>query len=160
MSERGPLPFFVYGTLRPGEHNHAMFLRGRAAREEPALLEGALLYDGPGFPYVIEAPDVVGAPRAVTGELVTAPPGEYDELLAVLDALEDYHGPGDPRNVYERLARDVIRAADSTTVRAWVYVAARGLADRLRLHGRVIPGGDWTGRAVRPPALPPGPDAT
>jgi gamma-glutamylcyclotransferase (GGCT)/AIG2-like uncharacterized protein YtfP len=160
VRDRGPLPFFVYGTLRPGEHNHALFLRGRTAREEPARLEGALLYDGPGYPYVIEAPDVVGAPGAVAGELVTAPPEEYHELLTVLDALEQYYGPGDPRNVYERLVHDVRRLADSTTVRAWVYVAARGRADDLRLHGRRIPGGDWTGRAVCPSADPPGPDTS
>lgn len=28
------LPFFVYGTLRPGEHNHDLFLRGRTRTEE------------------------------------------------------------------------------------------------------------------------------
>ena len=50
----GQLPFFVYGTLRPGEHNHDLFLRGRTAAEEPARLRGALLYDGPGYPYAVD----------------------------------------------------------------------------------------------------------
>jgi gamma-glutamylcyclotransferase (GGCT)/AIG2-like uncharacterized protein YtfP len=130
------LPFFVYGTLRPGEHNHRLFLRGRTAREEPARLEGALLYDGPGYPYAIEAPGTV------LGDLVTAKPGEYGELLAVLDELEEYEAPGDPRNVYVRAARDVLRA-DGTAVGAWVYFAAPRVARELRSRGRPIDGGDW-----------------
>ncbi|MFF1421760.1 gamma-glutamylcyclotransferase family protein [Streptomyces sp. NPDC058280] len=130
------LPFFVYGTLRPGEHNHDLFLRGRTAGEEPARLEGALLYDGPGYPYAIEAPGTV------VGELVTAAPGAYGELLRVLDELEEYGAPGDPGNVYERAARDVLRA-DGTTARAWVYFAAPRVAHELRARGRLIAGGDW-----------------
>ena len=133
-------PFFVYGTLRPGEHNHDLFLRGRTASEEPGRMRGIVLYEGPGYPYAVEEPGGV-----VSGELVAALPGEYDELLAALDRLEEYV-PGDPGNLYERLARDVTRA-DGTMARAWVYVAAPAVADRLRADGKLIEGGDWhTGR--------------
>ncbi|MER6359121.1 gamma-glutamylcyclotransferase family protein [Streptomyces sp. NPDC001634] len=133
------LPFFVYGTLRPGEHNHDLFLRGRIRSEEPGLLPGAVLYDGPGYPYAVEAAD-----GAVSGEIVTALPEAYGELLAVLDHLEEYV-PGDPRSLYERVARDVT-AGDGRTVRAWVYVAAPAVAARLRAHGTPIKGGDWLTR--------------
>ncbi|MGP4011069.1 gamma-glutamylcyclotransferase family protein [Streptomyces sp. 4N124] len=136
------LPFFVYGTLRPGEPNHDLFLRGRTEAEEPARLTGALLYDGPGYPYAVE--DVGG--RFVCGELVTARPEAYGELLAALDQLEEY-APGDPRNLYERVVRDVTREADGTAVCAWVYVAAPAVAVRLRARGKLIEGGDW--RAAR-----------
>ncbi|MEU0276921.1 gamma-glutamylcyclotransferase family protein [Streptomyces sp. NPDC006195] len=156
------LPFFVYGTLRPGEHNHDLYLRGRVAAEEPARLAGALLYDGPGYPYAIEAagtaaPGAVGpgtaasgavAAGAVVGELVTAKPGEYAELLAVLDELEEYAAPEDPRNLYVRVARDVLRA-DGTPARAWVYFAAPRVARALRARGRLIADGDWLAH-VRP----------
>ncbi|MFD7313156.1 gamma-glutamylcyclotransferase family protein [Streptomyces sp. NPDC056450] len=163
------LPFFVYGTLRPGEHNHDLYLRGRVAAEEPARLAGALLYDGPGYPYAIEAagtdapgaahpgtaaPGAPGAPGAgsgagaVVGELVTAKPGAYDELLAVLDELEEYRTPDDPRNLYVRVARDVLRA-DGTPARAWVYFAAPRVARALRARGRLIADGDWLAH-VRP----------
>ncbi|MFD8916490.1 gamma-glutamylcyclotransferase family protein [Streptomyces sp. NPDC059569] len=166
------LPFFVYGTLRPGEHNHDLYLRGRVAAEEPARLAGALLYDGPGYPYAIEAagtaaagavhpgavhpgtaaaggvgPGAVAA-GAVVGELVTAKPGEYAELLAVLDELEEYAAPEDPRNLYVRVARDVLRA-DGTPARAWVYFAAPRVARALRTRGRLIAEGDWLAH-VRP----------
>jgi gamma-glutamylcyclotransferase (GGCT)/AIG2-like uncharacterized protein YtfP len=131
------LPFFVYGTLRPGEPNHDLFLRGRTEREEPARLEGARLYDGPGYPYAVRGPG------AITGELVRAAPGEYAELLSVLDELEGYAAPpGDPRNLCEREAVDVL-PADGAPVTAWVYFAGPRLAHELRTRGRPIPGGDW-----------------
>ncbi|MDX2676940.1 gamma-glutamylcyclotransferase family protein [Streptomyces sp. NY05-11A] len=137
------LPFFVYGTLRPGEVNHDAFLRDRTLREEPARLGGAVLYDGPGYPYVVEQPGAAGA--SVVGELVTALPAAYARLLAELDRLEEYR-PGDPRNLYERVERAVLGEDGSTPVRAWVYVAAPAVAARLRARGKPIEGGDWLTR--------------
>ncbi|MFD3942515.1 gamma-glutamylcyclotransferase family protein [Streptomyces sp. NPDC058579] len=122
------LPFFVYGTLRPGEYNHDRFLLGRTAREEPARLPGALLYDGPGYPYVVPGEGLVA------GDLVTAAPDTYAELLAVLDQVELPAG-------YERAEREVVRVADGTAVRAWVYFAAPGTP-----YGPLIRGGDWRAR--------------
>ncbi|MBZ9639774.1 gamma-glutamylcyclotransferase family protein [Streptomyces sp. PSKA30] len=134
------LPFFVYGTLRPGEPNHDLFLRGRTSAEEPGRLSGAVLYDGPGYPYAVEEPG-----GAVSGELVTARPEAYDELLAALDRLEEYV-PGDPRSLYERVELEVVRDADGAAVHAWVYVAAPAVAARLRARGKLIEGGDWRAR--------------
>lgn len=134
------LPLFVYGTLRPGEVNHTLFLLGRTAAEEPARLPGALLYDGPGYPYA-----VADAGSAVVGELVTPAPEAYDGVLAELDRLEGYHGPSRPRNVYDRLRWEALRP-DGTRAPAWVYLAAPPLARRLRATGTEIPGGDWLGR--------------
>ncbi|MEU0056759.1 gamma-glutamylcyclotransferase family protein [Streptomyces sp. NPDC006334] len=137
------LPFFVYGTLRPGEPNHALFLRGRTRREEPARLGDAVLYDGPGYPYAVEEPGGV-----VTGDLVTALPEAYGSLLAELDRLEEYR-PGDPRNLYERVAREVVLSGDGRRVRAWLYLAAPPVAARLRTRGGRIASGDWRGRGAR-----------
>ncbi|MFE2355197.1 gamma-glutamylcyclotransferase family protein [Streptomyces parvulus] len=131
------LPFFVYGTLRPGGLNHDRFLRGRTRAEEPARLRGALLYPGPGYPYAVEA-----AGGTVRGEVVTARPEEYEALLAELDRLEEYV-PGDPRNLYDRVARTVVRDTDGTTLRAWVYVAAPAVAARLRATAAPLPDGTW-----------------
>nr|WP_307624100.1 gamma-glutamylcyclotransferase family protein [Streptomyces sp. V3I7] len=134
------LPFFVYGTLRPGEPNHDRFLRGRIRSEEPALLGDAVLYEGPGYPYAVEER---GA-GPVHGELVTALPEAYVQLLYELDELEEYV-PGDAHSLYERVEREAVRE-DGGTVRAWVYVAAPRVAARLRAHGRPVTGGDWRGR--------------
>ncbi|MER5882368.1 gamma-glutamylcyclotransferase family protein [Streptomyces sp. NPDC001941] len=138
MSTRA-LPFFVYGTLRPGEGNHDRFLRGRTVAEEPAVLHGALLYDGPGYPFALPGDG------AVRGELVTAADEGYGALLRVLDELEEYFGPGHPLNVYARVERDVVRERDGATVRAWVYFAAPGVPT-----GPAIAAGDWLTRPVPP----------
>ncbi|MBA4864315.1 gamma-glutamylcyclotransferase [Streptomyces sp. PSKA54] len=132
------LPFFVYGTLRPGECNHDLFLRGRTVTEEPARLAGAVLYEGPGYPYAVEEDEGV-----VRGELVTAAPDGYEQLLAALDRLEDY-APGDPANLYERVARSVT-CDDGRVVQAWVYVAAPTVAAHLRANGKPLDNGDWSG---------------
>ncbi|PRH76045.1 hypothetical protein C6N75_27725 [Streptomyces solincola] len=139
-----PLPFFVYGTLRPGEPNHARCLSGRTGAEEPARLPGALLYDGPGYPYLARAADGA-AGGGVLGELVTAAPGEYAGLLRDLDALEEFLAPGHPLNAYEREVCEAVRLSDGAPVRAWVYVA--GPAVRL---GAAISGGDWLSRQGAP----------
>lgn len=147
------LPFFVYGTLLPGQANHAWALRGRTAHEEPARLTGALLYDGPGYPYAIPGP-----PDAVVhGALIHPRAADYDEVRAVLDRLEDY-APGDPRNLYERVVTEAARP-DGRTVRAWVYLAAAPLAARLRATGTPIAGGDWLAARVARVHHPVGPGA-
>lgn len=149
----GELPFFVYGTLLPGEPNHGLFLRGRTTGERPAVLPRALLYDGPGYPYAVD-----GHGR-VHGTLLTAVPGVYGELLGLLDHLEEYLGPGHPRNLYERVVREVELPGESTAgegpVRAWVYLAAAAVTRSLRTGGSVIDGGRWvTGRPPGGPRTP------
>ncbi|SDK59814.1 gamma-glutamylcyclotransferase family protein [Streptomyces indicus] len=143
------LPFFVYGTLRPGEYNYRRFLESCTAAAEPALWRGAVLYEGPGYPYAVEetSAGAGGGARTVHGDLVTPEPEGYARLLALLDRLEDYV-PGDPHNDYERVARAV--EAASGPVEAWVYVAAPAVAARLRASGRELPGGDWLMRAGAP----------
>ncbi|MFI1841060.1 gamma-glutamylcyclotransferase family protein [Streptomyces microflavus] len=156
----GELPFFVYGTLLPGEPNHDLFLRGRTSGERAAVLHRALLYDGPGYPYAID-----GHGR-VHGTLLTAAPGVYEELLGLLDHLEEYLGPGHPRNLYERVVREIELPGEERagkgqpeegtpgagTVRAWVYLAAAAVTRSLRTGGSVIDGGRWVTR--RPPGGP------
>ncbi|MEV5592356.1 gamma-glutamylcyclotransferase family protein [Streptomyces sp. NPDC052496] len=147
------LPFFVYGTLRPGRANHARCLRGRTASEESALVRGLSLYEGPGYPYAVTGP----AEAVVHGALVQPLEGAYDAVRATLDRLEG-HVPGAPGNLYERVARQT-ECADGRSVRAWVYVAAEALAAQLRASGTPILGGDWlrrprTHRTDAPPARP------
>ena len=47
------LPFFVYGTLRPGEVNHDLFLRGRTRAEAELRKNGQALRVAKGAPQVI-----------------------------------------------------------------------------------------------------------
>ncbi|MER5967933.1 divalent cation tolerance protein CutA [Streptomyces sp. NPDC002057] len=122
-------PFFVYGTLRPGAYNHDRFLAGRIGAEADAVLHGAVLYDGPGYPYVVPA-----EAGRVTGTLLTPAPGTYGELFGLLDRLELPVG-------YERVAMDVVRVRDGARVSAWVFLAAPDAP-----LGPVIESGDWFDR--------------
>lgn len=137
------LPFFVYGTLRPGQRNHDWALRGRTVAEEPARLPGAALYRGPGYPYAVATPEDAGA--EVRGELITPAPEHYAAVLATLDRLEGY-APGAADNDYERVVARVLRLAAAPAgapARAWVYLAPGPSAARLRATGARIASGDW-----------------
>ncbi|MGA5870493.1 divalent cation tolerance protein CutA [Streptomyces cinereoruber] len=123
------LPFFVYGTLRPGAYNHDRFLAGRIGAEADAVMDGAVLYDGPGYPYVVPA-----AKGRVVGTLLTPAPGSYGELFGLLDRLELPVG-------YERVAKEVVRERDGARVLAWVFLAAPDAP-----LGPVIESGDWFDR--------------
>lgn len=133
------LPFFVYGTLRPGEINHSWLLRGRIVTETPAVLHGALLFDGPGYPYAV--PDARGH---IQGDVVQPVDDLYEDVLADLDRLEEYT-PGAAGNLYERVVRDV-RTYAGQTLPVWVYLAAPAHERDLRASGRPIHGGDWKHR--------------
>ena len=130
------LPLFVYGTLRRGEANHAGLIRGRTKVVTAAALSGAVLYDGPGFPYAVNDPE-----GRVQGELVFPLPEFYATVLADLDHLEEYV-PGAPDNLFERVARGT-RTEDGEPILAWVYLAAPLEEQRLLESGKIIPSGDW-----------------
>ncbi|MDH6706883.1 gamma-glutamylcyclotransferase (GGCT)/AIG2-like uncharacterized protein YtfP [Kitasatospora sp. MAA19] len=134
------LPFFVYGTLRSGGRNHAAHLTGRCADIRPAVLDGAALHDGPGYPYAV--PDATPG-RRIVGELITVRPGAYAGALAALDRLEDCRADGTGLYVRRRLP---VRTAAGEVREAWVYLAGPAAANRLREHPAVIESGDWADR--------------
>ncbi|MGK5543780.1 gamma-glutamylcyclotransferase family protein [Streptomyces sp. URMC 127] len=138
-AEQERLPVFVYGTLRPGQANHGRFLRGRTVAEEPALLRGAVLYEGPGYPYAVAEPG-----GEVRGELVRPAPDVYAAVLASLDELEGCARDGSGE-LYVRVVRAVLPDGGEGPVRAWVYLAAEPTARRLRSAGTRVRGGSWPG---------------
>ncbi|MGW2867377.1 gamma-glutamylcyclotransferase family protein [Kitasatospora sp. NPDC001225] len=131
------LPFFVYGTLRSGGRNHAVHLAGRCADVRPAVLEGAALHEGPGFPYAVPDP----APgRRIVGELVTVRPGAYAGALEALDRLEECRADGTGLYVRRRMT---VRTATGEPRAAWVYLAGPRAEARLRERPALIESGDW-----------------
>jgi gamma-glutamylcyclotransferase (GGCT)/AIG2-like uncharacterized protein YtfP len=138
------LPFFVYGTLRAGERNHAL-LRGRTVSWTPATLPGTLLFRGPGYPFAVADPAGVAA---VHGDLVDVPAEHFAQVLADLDRLESY-APDDPDSLYLRVAREVHTAQGQRP--AWLYLAGPALARDLLTSGHRIPTGDWRYGGQRSP---------
>lgn len=114
---------FVYGSLLTGAYNHhvaAPFVRSA----QSGGVRGRL-YDKGDYPALVV--DEKGPVAA--GEWLTV----TDEALEVLDAFEDFHGPGHPSNEYERVW---VRDAESD-LEGWAYAHADG--EGLKL----IPGGSW-----------------
>lgn len=136
-------PFFLYGTLLPGERNHPL-IDGRVRAWTPAELPGALLFHGNGrpYPYPYALPDPAGA-GTVRGEIAEIDPAVYDEVLVDLDRLEGYV-PGGPADRYARVLRDIRTAGG--TVSAWVYLATDRVVGELLASGVRIEGGDWRQR--------------
>jgi gamma-glutamylcyclotransferase (GGCT)/AIG2-like uncharacterized protein YtfP len=113
---------FVYGTLMTGEANHGI-AAPHTLTVEPGAVRGRLYNAGPYPALVVEATGNDDGGNVVRGEWLTV----SDEGLPAMDALEDYFGPGDPRNDYDRvLIRDIdgIRGG-------WAYVwqNSRGCAE-------------------------------
>jgi iron complex transport system substrate-binding protein len=122
---------FVYGSLMTGQWNHGLlapFVRAC----QPARAPRMKLY-----PVTPDYPGMVEGDGEVRGELVELDPARLDEAMAVLDELEDYFGPGNPSNEYDRVQVPV-QTADGAWVHAWAYLW-NGRVDGLA----PIPGGDW-----------------
>lgn len=132
------LPFFVYGTLRPGQGNHRLIEADLEGVRE-ARLPGHILY-GDGLPYIAAG----GGPASIVdGDLLLIRPGRYELALRALDRLEGYNPPD-----YEMYVRTRVRAGfrdgpDGTWQECdtWVYLGG----DSFRYDPRlVIASGDWT----------------
>lgn len=112
------LPFFVYGTLLPGEANFGAW-RNAILDTRLATLNGASLYDLGHFPMAVE--DGLGEVRGI---VVYVRPSSYRAALLLLDQLEgvDLGLPGAPG--YRRTRR-VVRLMDGAQVVAWVYLGSK-----------------------------------
>jgi gamma-glutamylcyclotransferase (GGCT)/AIG2-like uncharacterized protein YtfP len=130
-------PFFVYGTLIPGQPNEHLW--GKAiAKTETAVITNCQLYDMGYYPMLVEQQ---GA--AVHGKLITVKKQAYMNILTRLDNLEGFV-PDRPRDsTYHRVQRDVMTSTGRTAV-SWVYV---GHMDQLG-DSRLISGGDWVAYAA------------
>ncbi|HEY8528050.1 MAG TPA: gamma-glutamylcyclotransferase [Paenibacillaceae bacterium] len=127
---------FVYGTLRRGEINHGL-LDASPCESLVAWVSGSLVDTGRGYPAITKGPGMV------CGEIYRVD----RDTLAHIDDLEDYYGPGDPRNLYERVETKAL--TDRGEVDVLVYVS-----DRFGT-GSAIPYGEWKlYRMMRKRSLP------
>ena len=106
-SKQELLPFFVYGTLLPGQPN--AYLWGEAvAAQQTAVLPNGRLYDLGSFPMLVEEGE-----ESVQGMLIWVRPAEYTAVVASLDELEGY----DPAQPLASAYRRVRRAVQEITAR-------------------------------------------
>lgn len=144
VAAEAQLPFFFYGTLKPGGVNYLRYRLAEATVDEtPALLERAGLYTDGTYPFVAEPQDA-GANDQVRGFVMTLAEDQYDRLLVELDDLEQYR-PGAPleQSWFVRRATTVLLATGER-VEAWLYEAGPSVREQI-LAGRFtrITSGDW-----------------
>jgi gamma-glutamylcyclotransferase (GGCT)/AIG2-like uncharacterized protein YtfP len=134
---RMQLPFFVYGTLRNGQANYSLLLKGLTVCELPARIEGMALYSLRTFPIVVEAEPE----QTVCGEMMVIHPQHYDRVVAALDHLEGYDPHTDAVSSLYRRVRRQVKLEGGGGAWAWLYLGNRSLLSEY-VHAP-IPGGDW-----------------
>lgn len=134
-----PYPFFVYGTLRPGQHNAGLWEGYAAARfdGECKALDYLLRHNG-GFPYAIPS-----IHQTSVGCLIAPNPAFYGLVQSRLDSLE-----GVAWGHYER--RVALVDTPEGYLSAWIYMIP---AERHSTYDSpqliAVPGNDWSN--VQPP---------
>ena len=116
------LPFFVYGTLKPGESNYVSYLAHRTAYEKPAAISGGTLYTDGQYPFLVIDPQLVQPTDNVHGMLIMVQPQHYHTTLRQIDQLEEYV-PERRDNWYERIVYPIQVQGAHASTEAWAYVA-------------------------------------
>jgi gamma-glutamylcyclotransferase (GGCT)/AIG2-like uncharacterized protein YtfP len=137
------LPFFVYGTLLPGQPNAHLW--GEAiAQMETAWFENGRLYDCGYYPMLVEET----AELPVKGRLITPTPDQYQAVLARIDRLEGYNPDKPEMATYRRVRRQVRPGPqpnpEQQPVWAWVYLGQPAYVTDLPS----IELGDWVAYAT------------
>lgn len=135
------LPFFVYGSLLPGQANAGLWADDVVAQQAAVLPHGRLYSLGE-YPVLLENGANEGG--SVKGMVMTARPESYAALLARLDALEAYYPAAPEESEYLRVVREA-RLMDGTAVPAWVYIGQVNFTPHLPL----VPDGDWLAYVAR-----------
>jgi gamma-glutamylcyclotransferase (GGCT)/AIG2-like uncharacterized protein YtfP len=129
-------PFFVYGTLIPGQPND-FYWEDCIGDVKPAVLPNGRLYDLGSFPMLLE-----GGDRPVIGQIMVPRPGlsgdSYKLLVERLDSLENYNPEDIDNSPYYRVLRTVF-GQDNQPITAWLYLGR----PKFTQDRPLIPGGDW-----------------
>jgi gamma-glutamylcyclotransferase (GGCT)/AIG2-like uncharacterized protein YtfP len=135
---------FVYGTLRPGQKYHYL-IEKHVVKAVPAFAEGKLYHLLEGYPALLLEKRAAQAENGmrIRGDLLEI--SDLGKVLPILDELEDYYGPGDPRNLYERITLPVF-TGDGTAMSGIAYVFPSEKAEWLERNAIAIPSGDWIQR--------------
>lgn len=128
------LPFFVYGTLLPGQPND-FYWADKIVQSVPAVLDQVTLYAFSDYPMMIEE---LGCKNQVIGQAIWVRAEHYTQLIAELDQLEVYN-PADHKNsLYLRVER-IVHTADGAKIPAWVYLGKAKFVRNLP----IVANGDW-----------------
>lgn len=142
MTATDPCAVLVYGTLRPGEHNHGL-VAYLVAEATDVTVPGWALRGGWGFPYATPEPD-----HRLVATHLRFHPEDWAEARGRMDSLEGYPWHYDRTVVtgwYPEPPSE--RWPHPAALRGWLYVPT-ALAEVREQHP-IVPGGDWCSRPSR-----------
>jgi gamma-glutamylcyclotransferase (GGCT)/AIG2-like uncharacterized protein YtfP len=138
------LPFFVYGTLLPGQPNYHLWAEAIRS-EQPAFFPNGRLYDMTllnlgHYPMLVEeqGEQAASSKWQVMGVVVETEPELYRTVLATLDILEDYRPDRSAGSFYRRVKR-IVTLTSGRQVVAWAYLGRAAIVAGLV----PIPEGNW-----------------
>lgn len=130
----GNTPFFVYGTLLPGQPNDH-FWEDKVLDTQPASLSAVHLFAFPSFPMMVASEH---ASDQVSGQLVWVQPDACNRIMKHIDMLENYDPADHENSPYQRVLRTVTTQTGKK-VNAWTYLGHPQMVAGLPK----IPDGDW-----------------
>lgn len=126
---------FVYGTLRKGMYNYDLFLRNEDSFRYYAYAKGSLMsICAKVYPaYLKEGHDMI------LGEIHEV----SEETMKLIDKLEEYHGPDDPKNEYNKELCDIYNEQGEKIEQAYIYVYNMNNPTNVSLLGSDIESHDY-----------------
>ena len=132
------LPFFVYGTLLPGQPNYRLW-GDSISRMEYGRIKDCQLFDMGAYPMMVESKE-----KYVHGMLVFVIPEHTNEMIIKIDELEGYDPEKHGESAYNREMREV-ELESKKTVTVWVYLGHK----KYIYQERPVPGGKWAKHVAR-----------
>jgi gamma-glutamylcyclotransferase (GGCT)/AIG2-like uncharacterized protein YtfP len=124
------LPFFVYGTLLPGQPNFDLW-RAHIVALRPARVRGFALLDLGPYPMMVRRP------AEVVGMIAELERGSFPAVVSALDYLEGFE-PVRPSASEYRRERHIALTLGGMPVAVWTYVGYPKTGSFP-----LVPGGDW-----------------
>ncbi|AEC01687.1 gamma-glutamylcyclotransferase family protein [Parasphaerochaeta coccoides] len=127
---------WVYGSLLEGFFNYRKVLVGKVLSRKAGQVKGKIFHQlAKGYPALLAGDDWV------EGELLEIE--DFHDTLEMLDVLENYFGPGDADNEYERIVTPVFLPGTDAWTEAYVYWYGRDDLGSPENPVIPLPDGSW-----------------
>jgi len=111
------LPFFVYGTLIPGQPNYYLW-KDSIVDTKNGLIRNHQLFDMGHYPMIVQSEG-----NNVHGMLMYVKDEDYEKITKIIDNLEGYNPENHGSSAYNREMRD-IEVYSGELEKAWIYIGS------------------------------------
>ena len=111
------LPFFVYGTLIPGQPNYYLW-KDSIVDTKNGLIRNHQLFDMGHYPMIVQSEG-----NNVHGMLMYVKDEDYEKITKIIDNLEGYNPENHGNSAYNREMRD-IEVYSGELEKTWIYIGS------------------------------------